>query len=102
MTSQRFGYQHNLGGGATHLVMWTKRDSNKPLSLDVYIVADEAAGSTHKQTHSSERESRQLRLEGWVVKERERRRNKERERMSITIHRGNENLWRRSMDFSRK
>lgn len=38
-----------------HPVMRAKRDSNKPLSLNVYVyvVADEAAGSTHKQTHSS-------------------------------------------------
>lgn len=36
-------------------MMRAERDSNKPLSLDVYecVVSGDVADSTHKQTHSS-------------------------------------------------
>lgn len=44
-----------LEKGVMNLVMRAKRESYKLLVLDVYacVVADEAAGLPHKQTHSS-------------------------------------------------
>lgn len=54
MTSEVWLSAQN-GKGVMNLVMRAKRESYKLLGLDVYacVVADKAAGSPHKQTHSS-------------------------------------------------
>lgn len=63
-------------------ILWCGQRQIKPLSLSVYVrvVADEASGSMHKQTHSSLWQGRGQTNERGAGGERERRVKKQRER----------------------